>query len=492
MDCSICAEKTNQSTRALISCFKCNFSACKSCVRKYLATSDAMPQCMNCHTMFNFTFLVKNLNQNWVLTEYKKILSNVILSSELGKIPETLPYAEIEKQKRNLMQKNAQLKTQMDDCKTQLRKLANAYTANGYLIRGEQVPHRYMNNLVTDAPVSIDIRKKFIMQCPGNQCKGFLSTAYKCGLCDQYTCKDCLVIKTDENHTCNENDKLSAVMIRESTKPCPKCRTPIYKIDGCDQMFCMARDKDGSVCQTVFSWKSGLQLFNVDVHNPHYFALQRENGYVPRNARDIHCGGMPELQTILQLFRYIQRDMPEMIKEGLNIPELDGRVRSTYRRVSEHIQYVLPRYRTLIQRHPNVMREHRINYILSKTTKEEFAEQQYRSERDYYKNMDILHTYELIGVCGIETFQNIIHDIPTVPIFIDCCSTHPDYPQHCCQSVIDKLDQFYTIIQFCNEKMKEISVTYNISVNVFDRLCSPVTKKFNISGNERRKKINNE
>jgi hypothetical protein len=442
--------------------------------------------------MFNFTFLVKNLNQNWVLSDYKKILSNVILSSELGKIPETLPYAEIEKQKRNLMQKNVQIKTQMDECKTQLRKLANAYTANGYLIRGEQVPYRYMNNLVTDVPVSIDIRKKFIMQCPGNECKGFLSTAYKCGLCDQYTCKDCLVIKPDETHTCNENDKLSAVMIRESTKPCPKCRTPIYKIDGCDQMFCMARDKDGSVCQTVFSWKSGLQLFNVDVHNPHYFALQRENGYVPRNARDIHCGGMPELQTILQLFRYIQRDMPEMIKEGLNIPELDGRVRSTYRRVSEHIQYVLPRYRTLIQRHPNVMREHRINYILSKCTKEEFAEQQYRTERDYYKNMDILHTYELIGVCGIETFQNIIHDIPTVPIFIDCCSTHPDYPQHCCQSVIDKLDQFYTIIQFCNEKMKEISVTYNISVNVFDQLCSPITKKFNISGNERGKKIKNE
>jgi hypothetical protein len=487
-DCAICAEKINLSTRAPVSCFKCNFTACKACIRKYLSTSDAMPQCMNCHTMFNFTFLVKNLNQNWVLSEYKKILSNVILSSELGKIPETLPHAEIEKQKRQLIHKNSELKAQMEECKKQLRKLANAYTANGYLIRGEEVPERYMNNLVTDVPVAIDTRKKFIMQCPGQQCKGFLSTAYKCGLCDQYTCKDCLVIKTGENHICNENDKLSAKMIRDETKPCPKCRTPIFKIDGCDQMFCMARDKDGAVCQTVFSWKSGQQLSNVVVHNPHYFALQRENGYVPRNARDMHCGGMPELQSILQLLRYMHRDMPEQIKQSLNILDLDGRVRSTYRRVNEHIQYVIPRYRTMIQRHPDVMREHRIMYILSNRSREEFAEQQYRTERDYYKNMDILHTYELIGVCGIETFQSIMQEIPSVPIFIECCSTHTDYPHHICKSITEKLDQFQKVIQFCNEKMKEISVTYNISVNVFDHLCTPISKKFNISGKERARK----
>ena len=100
MDCSVCAEKMNASTRSPVCCFKCNFTSCKNCVRKYLSTSDAMPQCMNCHTMFNFSFLVKHLNQSWVLSDYKKILSNVILSSELGKIPETLPYAETEKQKR--------------------------------------------------------------------------------------------------------------------------------------------------------------------------------------------------------------------------------------------------------------------------------------------------------------------------------------------------------------------------------------------------------
>jgi hypothetical protein len=483
-DCSICAEKINFSTRAVVTCFKCNFSACKTCVRTYLS-SVGVPQCMNCNTQFNLSFLVKHLNQKWTLVDYKKIMSNTLLSSELGKIPETLPYAETEKQKQKLIAKNSDLKKLINDARKNISKLTDAYTANNYLIRGEPVPPRYMNEFVTDQPITMDTRKKFIMKCSGQECKGFLSTAYKCGLCNQYTCKDCLVIKQTADHVCNDNDKLSAKMIRDETRPCPKCRTPIYKIDGCDQMFCMARNEN-NVCQTVFSWKSGLELVGVTVHNPHYFALQREHGYVPRAARDIHCGGMPELQSILQLLRYMQKDVPDYMKVGLNVLELDGRVRSTYRRVSEHINYVIPRYRTMIQRHPENMRKNRIQYIITSISKDKFAELQYRTEKEYHKNVDILHTYELLGNCGIETFQSIIHDIPNIPTFVECCSAHTDYPSHCYKSIVDKLDQYGKIIGFCNEKMKEVSTTYNTTVSIFDNMCTPYSKKFNMSGKEKK------
>jgi hypothetical protein len=37
----------------------------------------------------------------------------------------------------------------------------------------------------------------------------------------------------DAEHTCNEEAKASAAMIRRETKPCPKCGVRIYKIDGC-------------------------------------------------------------------------------------------------------------------------------------------------------------------------------------------------------------------------------------------------------------------
>jgi hypothetical protein len=76
-------------------------------------------------------------------------------------------------------------------------------------------------------------RREFIMKCPAEECRGFLSTAYKCGTCEKYTCSECLVIKDGEDHTCNPDTVESAKTIRAETQPCPKCGTRIFKIDGC-------------------------------------------------------------------------------------------------------------------------------------------------------------------------------------------------------------------------------------------------------------------
>ena len=79
-------------------------------------------------------------------------------------------------------------------------------------------------------------RREFIMRCPAENCRGFLSTAYKCGTCDSWACKDCAVCLGKDNeveHTCNPEMVESAKAIRSETRPCPKCGTRIFKIDGC-------------------------------------------------------------------------------------------------------------------------------------------------------------------------------------------------------------------------------------------------------------------
>ena len=47
-------------------------------------------------------------------------------------------------------------------------------------------------------------------------------------------------------HKCDEEKVASVEMLKRDTKPCPKCGTPIHKIEGCDQMW-------DPQCGTAFS-----------------------------------------------------------------------------------------------------------------------------------------------------------------------------------------------------------------------------------------------
>ena len=114
-------------------------------------------------------------------------------------------------------------------------------------------------------------RHTFIKPCPAANCRGFLSSQYKCGLCETRVCSQCLAIKhNEEDHKCKQEDILSAAMIAKDSKHCPKCAVSIYKIEGCSQMFC-------TNCNTAFDWRT-LQIINKGIHNPHYFEWLHRNG----------------------------------------------------------------------------------------------------------------------------------------------------------------------------------------------------------------------
>ena len=117
-------------------------------------------------------------------------------------------------------------------------------------------------------------KRTFIMKCPQSACEGFLSSQYKCGLCEIHVCAHCHVVKTAE-HVCDPALVETIKQIRKEAKPCPKCASLISKIDGCDQMWC-------TQCFTAFSWTTGAVATGV-VHNPHYFQYLRETGQaIPR------------------------------------------------------------------------------------------------------------------------------------------------------------------------------------------------------------------
>jgi hypothetical protein len=75
----------------------------------------------------------------------------------------------------------------------------------------------------------------------------------------------------------------TVTLLETNTKKCPKCYIPIFKIDGCPQMWC-------TECHTAFSWTTGNIISGI-VHNPHYFEWQRlrndENTIENQNCRGI-------------------------------------------------------------------------------------------------------------------------------------------------------------------------------------------------------------
>ncbi len=113
--------------------------------------------------------------------------------------------------------------------------------------------------------LTIGVNNTSKIPCIKEDCRGYLSSENRCGICDTEVCDKCMILKEDE-HKCNNDDIETAKSIKENTKPCPKCNVRIYKSEGCDQMWCVN-------CHTTFSWTTNKINNGEVIHNPHYIEL---------------------------------------------------------------------------------------------------------------------------------------------------------------------------------------------------------------------------
>lgn len=401
---------------------------------------------MNCNVLFTTNFMVRQLSRSWV-NSYKGQLTQILTSIELGKLPETQPYVEVEIQRQRLISENLRHEKELRNLKDKMLALSTTININKYLIRGEPVPAHFG---VTEQLVAVDTRKQFIMQCP-LECRGFLSSQYKCGTCEKTVCSECLMLKESE-HVCIEENRLTAEMIKRESKGCPKCGARICKIDGCDQMFCTSQI-DGVHCGTAFSWKTG-KIETGTVHNPHYYELVRKGFDVaPRNIGDVQCGGVPFIHNVLRVLLAMNRDVER------------NKLIKIHRRVCEIVQYTTTDFRTKIQSYESNMRELRVKYMMRTITKALFSELVYKTVRDHQKNQDLHHILELMSICGIETFQKIV----------DVFDHHDVYNS-------EPLTYLSCVREYCNEQLKELSITYNCTVCILDIDFKELPVKFNMKG----------
>jgi hypothetical protein len=378
---------------------------------------------------------------------------------ELGKLPDTQPYVEAEVERQRIVKQNEKFANDLRVLKIQMNKISTAMSANQYLLRGDPVPAHLMNEYVDGKPIVADTKKQFVMPCPLD-CRGFLSTKYKCGTCQKSVCPECFVLKED-GHACIESNRLTAEMIKRESKGCPKCGARICKIDGCDQMYCTAQ-RDGVHCNTAFSWKTG-KIETGTIHNPHYYELMNKKGVQIRNAGDVQCGGVPNIRGIIVTLDAFSKlhdyQVPEVSKLRLSLLQI-------HRRISEMVQYTTNEFRRKIQDHDAHLRTIRVRYMMKSITKQTFSDLIYKSQREYQKNLDLHHILELISISGIETFLGMVQEFPRIKDFE--VGDYTEVMNSIMENVREKLTQLHEIREYCNDQLKELSITYNCVVHPMD------------------------
>ena len=148
-------------------------------------------------------------------------------------------------------------------------------------------------------------KKEFIRKCPQNECNGFLSSRWHCGLCDTNVCNKCHMIK-DTYHMCDENDVASVALLNKDSTHCPnrECNVLIHIYEGCDQAWCVK-------CHTAFNWKTG-KIEHGRIHNPEYFQYMRQNGGMPREEDRCDWG---ELINYRPLYNALEKSKGRYIAE---------------------------------------------------------------------------------------------------------------------------------------------------------------------------------
>lgn len=249
--CCVCVEPfTKQKQKARAACPYCDILACRKCTQTYLLNTTEDPHCMGCRKAWTREVMDSLLVAAWVNGDYKKHRENVLLDRERSRLPAAQLIIERKKMaderrpvidaiyKELAIMTEARLKVEKE-----LMRELGIITA---LRRGEDP----WANQTDQTKKPAEERRVFIMPCPADGCRGFLSQAYKCGVCDIYVCAECREIKGKERdgpHTCNADTVATVQKLKKECRPCPDCGTQIFKIEGCYRMDTPIRLWNGGV-----------------------------------------------------------------------------------------------------------------------------------------------------------------------------------------------------------------------------------------------------
>lgn len=382
-DCPVCCSTYTTTVRRPVTCASCAYAACTTCVKGFLLSTAAEPHCMNCRHVWNREFLDSHLTRSWREGELKRHRETVLFDREKSLLP-TSQEAIISRHKSDTAEKVVK------EAKAELKAMhLRKVELNGIIYRNEF----FLKNGVwpgaagASHAAAIPEKRKFIAACPDPDCRGFLSTAYKCGVCAKQYCSKCREIDADE-HTCDPELVATIKAIVADSRPCPNCGMAISRVSGCDQMFC-------TECNTAFSYSTGKVVTGV-IHNPHYFErlakLKATGATAVAGAGICEANGWPPYYTCFTghpIIRYIDPITTRMI--------------GNFYQLGIHLQEVelptLPR--------PDVPIDNtdlRVQYLLKEIDEKQLRQKLQQRERKRERDLEFRGPLELAVITILEFF----------------------------------------------------------------------------------------
>jgi hypothetical protein len=452
-DCGVCYNNYNHNTRKLLTCPFCKFDACTECVKKYLLTIHQDPHCMKCRTAWNRDFWMDSFPKVFINVEFKKHRELIMLDREKSLLPATMQVAERIKEVNRL-------KNSLDDLRSIIQKektMLSEFNSNGAITDDTEIYNKKKELTVNVAVAYFELdyrqsyiyklsygknvakqepHKQFVRACPADGCNGMLSTQWKCGLCGIFVCHECHEIigsNKDAPHTCAEENIATAKLLAKDTKPCPKCASLIFRISGCNQLFC-------TMCAHAFDWNTGKEIDRSILHNPHFFEYRATHADVFQSTTT-RCGELPS-QYVLQ-----------------------NKIRSFGMEYSHEAQIARKFLSSIYHNRDIEMRKYeqndavtnnedlRIKFLLNEIDEDKFRRTIFFREKVASKKIEIYRVMEL--------FDNVSRD---VIIRLNSAKDASEF--------VGIWNEVAPLIDYCNMQMKIISKRYNhitpeISVNTY-------------------------
>lgn len=381
-ECSVCCETLNNSYRSNVTCPYCKYITCAACASEYLCGTPEYAHCMSCKKGWDRGFLSQFISKAFVKGRYKTAREKHLIDREMSLMPATQMDVERIKYRQKQERKIYDLNKEMSVLKIERarwwavdipsKKTTIQLDIDIFVLQKKVELCRFkMDSNATSTP-----KKTFIRKCSGEACRGFLSSQWKCGLCEKYTCKECLEVKFGDDHTCNPESVETAKLLNSDSKPCPGCGAIIFKVNGCNQMFC-------TLCTTAFNWTTGL-IVTGRIHNPHYFEYLRNRDITVREIGDVPCGGLPTRDRMV--------GVP---------PDCKDDVWGAYR-LCIHIED-----ETMHSLRPRDTKQYRIDYLMGNLTEADLKVTLQRVEKANSKKLEYRLIYTMFcEVCG-DLFRNI-------------------------------------------------------------------------------------